>query len=433
MPARSVLCLSSYFKGNRFLTRCRDAGCRVFLLTVEGLRDAAWARPGLEVFFLPDFADVRRVIDGIAWLMRKERIAVLVALDDYDVELGAALREHFRLPGMGQSVTRHFRDKLAMRVRAQQAGIPVPDFVSLFHHEDVRNFLAAVPPPWLLKPRSEASSVGIRKLHQADEVWRRIDELGDDASFHLLERFITADLYHVDSLVWDGQVIFAEVSQYHRPLLEVYQGGGVFATRTAPRDAPEVQALRALNARLLPAFGMERGCSHTEFLRSRQDGALYLLETSARVGGACIADMVEAATGLNLWEEWAAVEIAGEGQYRLPPLRQEFGGAVVSLARTEHPDTSSFADPEVFLRLDQKHHIGLVVRSPSAARVGELLDDYVERIARDHQAVLPPSPGDGVTAVDSDEERPDEPSLLVAPVITARRRPRLPNGMPGPR
>jgi hypothetical protein len=126
-------------------------------------------------------------------------------------------------------------------------------------------------------------------------------------------------------------------------------------------------------------------------MRAKADGRVYFIETSARVGGACISDMVEAATGLNLWEEWAAVEIAGDGPYALPPVRQEYGGAVVSLARVEAPDTSGFNDPEVFYRLDQKHHIGLVVRAATPERVEGLLTDYMGRIARDFQATLPPA------------------------------------------
>jgi hypothetical protein len=189
--------------------------------------------------------------------------------------------------------------------------------------------------------------------------------------------------------MFGGEVVFAEVGKYHKPLLEVYTGGGIFATRTAPREAPEVKEALALNARVLKGFGLERGCSHTEFLRAKDDGRMLFLETSYRVGGAGIADMVEAATGLNLWEEWAAVELAGK--YHLPPLRQEFGGAVVSLAREERPDSSGFRDPEVFHRLDQKHHIGLILRSERSERIDELLGDYMARIARDYQAVLPPA------------------------------------------
>ncbi len=389
---RTILCISSYFKGNRFLRRAKREGARVFLLTPEPLRDAPWDREHLDdLFLLPNLTDLGNVIRGVAYLMRSKKIDLVAALDDYDVELAAALREHFRLPGLGLGAVRYFRDKLAMRLRAREAGLPVPEFTALFHHDDVRRFLAAVEPPWLMKPRHEASSIGIRKLHDPAGVWRRLEELGDESSYHLLERFVPSDLFHVDSLVVGGEVVFAEVGAYKEPLLDVWASGGVFATRTAPRDAPETKALRDLNAAVLSAFGLRDGCSHTEFLRARENGGLYFLETSYRVGGACIADMVEAATGVNLWEEWAAVELARPGEYRLPPTRQGFGGAVVSLAKEERPDTSAFADPEIVYRLDQKHHVGLVVRSPNLARVEELLADYTRRIVRDFQAVLPPA------------------------------------------
>jgi hypothetical protein len=392
MSARkTILCISSYFKGNRFLQRAKREGARVYLLTVEGVRNSPWAREYLDDLFVLPQMSLDQAIKGLAWLMRNHKVDHIVALDDYDVELGAALREHFRLPGLGQTPIRYFRDKLAMRMKARELEIPVPEFCSLFHHEDVRQFLARVPAPWLMKPRHEASSIGIKKLYEPDQVWRRIEELGDESSFHLIEHFVPSDLYHIDSLVVDGRVVFAEVGCYHRPLLEVYTGGGIFATRTVARDAPELVPLRELNAKLLPGFGLNNGCSHSEFLRGREDGTFYFLETSYRVGGAGIADMVEAGSGVNLWEEWAAIELAEPGSYRLPTMRQDYGGAVVSLARSERPDSSDFADPEIFLRMDQKNHIGLILRSDRLARIEELLSDYMVRIARDHQAILPPA------------------------------------------
>lgn len=390
MPERTILCLSSYFKGNRFLQSARAHGCRVILLTVEDKLSAPWARDHIdEVFALPSFADRRNVVHSVAYLMRTRPIDRIVALDDYDVELGAHLREHFRLPGLGESTIRFFRDKLAMRCRARELGVRIPDFTPIFHHDRVRQFLTDVPAPWLMKPRSEASSIGIKKMQSPEDVWRRIEQLGDEQSFHLLERMLPGELYHVDSLVADGEVVFAEVNKYHRPLLEVYQGGGIYATRTVPRELPEVEELRKINKRLLAGFGLTHGASHTEFLRNRDDGQFYFIETSARVGGANIAEMVEGATGVNLWEEWAKVEVLES--YRLPPLRAEYGGVTISLARQERPDTSGFTDPEIIYRLDQKHHIGLVVRSPSSDRVEELLTAYMDRIARDFHASAPPA------------------------------------------
>jgi biotin carboxylase len=389
----TILCVASYFKGNRFLERCKREGCHVILLTIEAKLNAPWARHALdEVHALPSFENWTHVIHGVAYLMRSRPIDRIVALDDFDVELTAALREHFRLPGLSQSTGRYFRDKLAMRFQARSAGIAVPAFTPIFHHEDVRRFLEATPAPWLLKPRTEASAIGIHRLTQPEEVWRKIHGLEDRQSYFLLERMLPGgELFHVDSLIAGGQVVFAAVSKYHRPLLEVYQGGGIFASRTLGPDHPDAVALRAINVRLLESFRLGWGTSHTEFMRASDDSQFYFIETSARVGGANISDMVEAATGINLWEEWAKIEIDFEQPYQLPALRNEFGGVTISLARQEHPDTSSFTDVEIFYRVQHEHHIGFVLRAPTPERIDVLLNDYMTRIARDHQAVLPPA------------------------------------------
>jgi phosphoribosylamine-glycine ligase len=391
MPA--ILALASYFKGNRFLEGCQQAGCPVYLLTVESALTEPWARHACtDVFAVHNFHDRRGLINAVAYLMRSRRIDRIVALDDFDVEVAAHLREHFRMTdtGPGESPARLFRDKLAMRTRARELGVPIPEFCPLFNHDAVRQFLTTVPGPWLVKPRSEASAAGIRKLHHPDEVWRRIDELGDDQSFHLIERMVPGDLFHVDSLVADNRVIFAEVNAYWRPLLDVYQGGGIYATRTFPRDRPEVAALRAVNEQVLTGFGLGCGASHTEFMRAHADGRYYFIETSARVGGAETATMVEQATGVNLWAEWAKLECHLD-RYKLPLRTERYAGVVISLARQERPDTAAFTDPEIVHRLDLKHHIGFVVAADTPARVEELLTSYMDRIARDHHAAMPAS------------------------------------------
>jgi hypothetical protein len=389
----TFLCLASYYKGNRFMEACKDAGHKVYLLTIEEVLNADWPRDKLDdVFALPDFANRRSLFNAVAYLERSIKFDRIVALDDFDVEVAAQLREHFRLTdvGHGESQARFFRDKLAMRSKARAIGVRIPDFVSLTNDRDVNEFLDRVPGPWLIKPRSEASAAGIRKLHHRDEVWQRIHQLGDDRSFQLLEQMVPGDLYHVDSLSLNGEVIFAEVNAYQRPLLDVYQGGGIYATRTLPRDRPEVAELKQINEKVLKGFGLGFGASHTEFMKAHHDGQFYFIETSSRVGGAETATMVEYATGVNLWAEWAKLEAARTVPgYQLPKQHARYGGVVISLARQEWPDTSSFTDPEIVHRVKQKNHIGFVVGSEHPGRVQELLNQYMERINRDFHAVLP--------------------------------------------
>ncbi len=388
----TILCLSSFLKGQDFIRECRRLGCRVLLITVEKLRDADWPRESIdEVFYMPDLYRREDVVHGVSYLARTEGIDRIVPLDEFDLEMASALREHLRVPGMGETTVRHFRDKLAMRMRAREAGILVPDFVPVLQYERLRNFLETVPPPWILKPRLSASAIGMKKLDDPDEVWRIVEELGDRRSFHLLERFVRGEVYHVDSLAWNREIVFAEAHGYVSPPFEVYHGGGLFCTRTLPRDSEAARALKEQDRQVMEALGMVRGALHTEFIRGEDDGRFYFLETAARVGGANIVEMTEAATGVNLWREWARLEVAdarGE-EYRVPEARDDSAGLLISLARQEWPDTSAYDDPEIVWRLDKRHHAGLLVASPRPERVEELLRSYMRRFREDFHASMP--------------------------------------------
>jgi hypothetical protein len=387
----TVLCIATYEKGQEFLRECKRQGCRVLLLTADTLADADWPRESIDdFFFVPRDLPREDLLKGVSFVARRERIERIVALDDFDVEMAALLREHLRVPGMGETTARHFRDKLAMRGRAQNAGLPVPSFVPILNHDMVREFTERVPAPWILKPRSQAAAIGMKKFETPDDLWRRIDELGDEQSFYLLERFLPGDVYHVDSIVSERSVIFAEVHKYGEPPFQVAHHGGIFTTRTLPRDDDESHALAAVNVEVLSALGLVRGVTHTEFIKARADGELYFLETSARVGGAYIVNVVEAATGINLWREWAKLEIAGEyAPYSLPPHEKRYAGIALSLARQEHPDMSAYTDPEIVERLGKSHHAGLIVASDDPRRVEELMEQYARRFLEDFYAFAP--------------------------------------------
>jgi biotin carboxylase len=392
-PARPLtfLCITTYEKGQEFMRECRRQGCRVLLLTAEKLRDADWPRESLDdTFYLPENLPQQDTVHAITHLARSRKIDRIVALDEYDMETASTLREHLRVPGMGLTTMRYFRDKLAMRMRALDRGVRVPDFVPVFNHGDIRYYLDHVPGPWVLKPRQEASAIGIKKLHAAEELWPVLEQLGDKQSSFLLEKFVPGDVYHVDSVVSEGEVVFANVSKYGKPPMNVAQGGGVFTTFTVPRESEADTGLRQINRDLIAALGLVRGVAHAEFIQAHDDGHFYFLECAARVGGAYICEMVEAATGINLWREWARIEVAGgNGSYRLPPVREEYAGVILSLARQEDPDTSSYREPEIALRIKKHHHAGLILQSSDPHRVEELLQAFAPRFVQDFLAVEP--------------------------------------------
>lgn len=394
----TLLCIASYFKGADFMISAKEQGCRVLLLTSKKLENKPWPRTHLDDIFYMNQAEDGSwnntdMIEGLAHLMRTTFIDRIIALDDFDVEKGALLREHFRIPGMGQTTSRHFRDKLAMRVRAAEDGISVPAFSALFNDEQIHRFTQSVAPPWVVKPRSEASAAGIYKMHSAAELWEHLNhKLGNDRHNFLVEQFAPGDVYHVDGLSVAGKVVFARASKYLNTPFEVAHSGGIFRSCSLQLGSNEEKELLKMNQQVLKAFGMQFSASHTEIIKNRETGQLYFLETSSRVGGAHIAEQVEFATGINLWKEWAKIEVCmAKGEtYQLPPVTKDYSGIIISLTRQEKPDDSAFNDPEICWRLQNlDHHIGFILKSGNQNRIMELLETYAQRIYADFHASAP--------------------------------------------
>lgn len=394
----NIVCLATYFKGADFLRECKAHGCHVVLVTKEKMLREDWPRESVDdLIAVPNDAGPPLFIDLLAFLARQRKIDRVVALEEFDVVTAALMREHLCLPGLSSSRAKVFRDKLSMAVHSRRAGINLPDFVPLVNRDEVREFMERVPPPWIIKPRSDVSAIGIRKVESEGEVMRTMDEMNERenlrerASYYLLARFIPGEVFHVDSVVNDGKVVFSGANQYGRPPMQVAHQGGAYLSRTVERGTNEEKALFEANKKLIKALELERGATHAEFIKSDDDGKFYFLEIAARVGGAYIAEVLEAATGVNLWREWARLEVAdGRGTTKIRPTHKEYAGIILSLAKQESPDTSAYVDEEIVHRIKKSHHAGLIVRSPQLKRVNQLLDDYAIRFADDFVAVAPP-------------------------------------------
>src|SRR5688572_6495486 len=394
----NIICLATYFKGADFIHECKAHGCHVVLVTKEKMLREDWPRESLDdLIAVPNDAGPALFIDLLAFLARNRRSDRVVALEEFDVVTAALMREHLCLPGLSSSRAKVFRDKLSMAVHASRARITVPEFVPLVNREEVTEFMDRVPAPWIIKPRSDVSAIGIRKVSDAGEVMRTMDEMNERenlrerASYYLLARFVAGEVFHVDSVVSNGKIAFAGANQYGRPPMQVAHQGGAYVSRTLERGSADEKALFDANKKLVKALGLERGATHAEFIKSEDDGKFYFLEIAARVGGAYIAEVLEAATGVNLWREWARLELSdGRGAPKIKPTRKEYAGIILSLAKQETPDTSAYIDEEIIYRVKKRHHAGLIVRSPQLARVNDLLSSYSQRFGGDFVAIAPP-------------------------------------------
>lgn len=394
---KNLVCIASEHKGNEFLEECAKAGWHTTLVTRTDLIDFPWQWDAIsDVRTVERGASTDDYIRAVANVAGSRSIDRIVGMDEFDVLNAAKAREHLQIEGTSSSYLLRFRDKLMMRHLAHDSGLPCPEFTGIFNLHDIGEYLAKTNAPWIVKPRTEVNAFGIRKCETAEQVWETLKGLDerqtwrDHPSQFLIERFIKGKVYHVDSVVENGKIIAAGVSEYGKPPMVVSHEGGVFMTSILSYKSKERKELENLNKKLLKAFEYERGIAHAEFLQSDATGEFFLLEVAARVGGAYIANVLDHAGGYNLWREWAKLEIATkENPYKSPKIRKDYAGITLALAKEHTPNTEHYADEEIVYRVAKPNHVGLIFRSDRHERVAELMETYSRRIGEDFLAVAP--------------------------------------------
>jgi D-alanine-D-alanine ligase-like ATP-grasp enzyme len=112
-----------------------------------------------------------------------------------------------------------------------------------------------------LKPRSEASASGIIKVHDKESLWIHINEMGNNRFKYLVEQFRPGDVYHCDSLIVDGKIVFSITSKYLATPMEISQGGGIFRSANIAYDSADDKAIKEINAQVINGFGLKHGAA----------------------------------------------------------------------------------------------------------------------------------------------------------------------------
>ncbi len=374
-----VLCIAKRPTDHAMLHELAHLGCAVYLLTTDDLRDTGWPHEILHEFHtMPGDLTPEQIRNTVTYLARSRKFSRILPLDEKSIETAAALREHMRIPGMGLTTTRNFSDRLATLAKASHLGLHVPQFTSILNYDDLRVFMECVPAPWLLRPRHPAIDHGARTLHDAEQLWRALDELGDRQTDFLLEQSQTGEIFSVESIIADGKIVFAATQYHGKP-----GDGAVTVVRAISRTSREDSELKKLNATLILGLGLLRGISHARFFRTA-DGRFSLLDVIPGAGNSLVAEVFAHTCGIDLWAEWARLEVnALRGQpYVLPPTQNEYAGGILSLSATP-AELASFNAPEVVHYLQTEQGTGLIVRAKDAATITRLLGEYRANLIRD--------------------------------------------------
>jgi len=191
----------------------------VVLLTVDKLRDADWPKDVLAEFHTMPEADVSGAAgpgtgedSSRLGRLAGRKIARVVALDEFDLESAASLREHLPAAGDGADGDEVLSGtRLAMRTGARAAGVAVPEFFRSVQRCGTECVYGERGRPrGCLKPRWSASAIGIRKITRPEELWPALDFAGRVANASSAGTILCRgeDLFMWRGVTWGGEVLF---------------------------------------------------------------------------------------------------------------------------------------------------------------------------------------------------------------------------------
>ena len=388
------------------LSAARIPGVRLGLVTTESaenlspdLRDALAGH-----WQVGDALDPQQIADAVRGLSSRigpvERL--IGALEQLQVQL-AQVRGALGIPGMDEDTALNVREKSRMKSVLRSAGIPCARHQLVTRTEEATSFLGEVGLPMVAKPPAGAGAQATYRLDTTEDFasWLRAAQ-ANPAEVWLLEEFLTGREHTFDSVTIEGNTLWASISDYQPPPLEVLRTPWVQWTVVLPRtiDGAEYDSIKQIGPAALRALGVQTAFTHMEWF-ARPDGSVAVSEVGARPPGAQLASMIGFSHDIDFYSMWAELVLLGtfnppdrvyatgtaylRGQGRgrvrtvhgVDEMQRELGHLVVDarLPRPGQPASTSY-EGEGFVTV--RHEDTAVVRAALDRIISELRVELVE-------------------------------------------------------
>ena len=300
------------------IRRARELGLRV--VAVDRNPDA----PGLREADVPrvvDFSTPGAVLDDVRGLGTD---GVLTVQAERAVPMVAALAEALGLPGIGVDTARLMTNKLAMRARLAEAGVPQPRFATVRTPDEARDAAGDIGFPAVLKPADSAGQVGLARIESAADAAESLPAAvaASPTGEAVLEEFVEGTEMNGIVVVQDGQVLSTILCDRLRPPGRGFGVSWLHVYPPTPEGAQLAEAERVA-ADAVRALGLHTGIGFPQIL-AKPEGGVALVECAARIGGmmgehllhAFGIDLLEVALRLSLGEPVPATLV--EPRFRRP-------------------------------------------------------------------------------------------------------------------
>jgi biotin carboxylase len=295
MRGKTVLFVGAGRHQRRAIARAQELGLRV--VAVDRSADAA----GLALADAGEVVDFQDV-EGVVEVARRHAVdGALTVSADRAVPVVAAVAEELGLPGIGTDVAHLMTQKIAMRRRLAEVGVPQPRFAAARDLASARAAVETVGFPAVLKPADSGGQRGLFRLESIDDL---------DAHLHaalaesvdgevVLERFHEGLELNGLVIARDGEIEVLTLSDRLRPPGVGFGVGWihVYPTTIFGDTLKEAERVAAHATR---ALGLRDGIAFPQLLVT--DDGVVVVEVAARIPGGQMADLARHAVGVDLVE-----------------------------------------------------------------------------------------------------------------------------------
>ncbi len=231
----------------------------------------------------------------------------IICNNEVNVGLAARIRDDFLIPGVKIQQINAYRDKTLMKEILLKDGIKVPTFVklpnslnktSLIVFDNLTRILGL---PFIIKPIDSMGTIGVALIHNFEDYLFFFEKIYSPLFSYEAEQFIEGELFHCDSLMYNGELLLSICSKYMRPGLSIHDGVSRGSIPLRISD-PLRNIIIDFTKKVLSSLGNVNGASHLElFITPNHE--LVFLEIGARTPGALVVPVYLKTFGINLLNE----------------------------------------------------------------------------------------------------------------------------------
>ncbi|HLU38304.1 MAG TPA: ATP-grasp domain-containing protein, partial [Planctomycetota bacterium] len=249
--------------------------------------------------------DERAVEDEVRRWLGGRRVDRVECLWEPGMGLAARLRRALSVPGLTAEQTVAFRDKQRMKEVLDAAGIRTPHHYRARTAAEVRDAIARIGFPAIVKPIAGAGAADTHRVDRAEDVERALHAVRHVPEVSV-EEYIDGEEFTYDTVCANGEVLFENVAWYRPKPLVARLNPWISAQAVVLRDLarPEIAAGVDLGRRVLRALGFQTGMTHMEWYR-KPDGEVVFGEIGGRAPGGRLTHAMNYSCDADLFVGWA--------------------------------------------------------------------------------------------------------------------------------